>query len=78
MATRVFLGICIVAVIFLLYVLVNLFLDSKRKQKRARCLRWPSFSILDVALRGVVRVSESLRMLPEFGQKHGSAIQCCG
>jgi hypothetical protein len=39
MATRVFLGICIVAVIFLLYVLVNLFLDSKRKRKRVRFWR---------------------------------------
>ena len=39
MATRIFLGVCIVAVIFLLYVLVNLFLDSKRKRKRARFSR---------------------------------------
>lgn len=39
MATGVFFGVCIVAVIFLLYVLVSLFRDSKRKRKRAPFVR---------------------------------------
>jgi len=39
MATGVFVGVGIVAVIFLLYVLVSLFRDSKRKRKRAPFVR---------------------------------------
>ena len=39
MANRVFLGFCVAAVIFLLYVLVSLIRDSKRKRKRVLFLR---------------------------------------
>jgi len=38
MAPRVFLGVCIAAMIFLVYVLVNLFLDSKRRRKKGTFL----------------------------------------
>jgi hypothetical protein len=39
MPARVFFGVCVVAVIFLLYVLISLFRDSKRKRKRAPFVR---------------------------------------